>query len=196
MALLAAFLVTVSVGVVVLLSDGESGDPVADGPDAESPSEAEGDDPSTPVEVVDAGEHDPFGDGSEHPEDVAHLLDGDASTAWRTHGYYGDPALGGLKSGVGVWLDLGASHRVSEVTVTTSPPGGSFTLFAGDAPPPNGAAPAEWGEEVATVDRATAATSIELDEATEGQVWLVWFTSLPADGGEFRATVSDVRFEA
>lgn len=195
-ALLAALLVALGVGALLGLSGREPGDPVADEPDAESPSESDGDDPSTPLEVVDAGEHDPFGDGSEHPDDVANLLDENPSTAWRTHGYYGDPAMGGLKSGVGVWLDLGADHSVSEVTVNTTPPGGSFTLFAGDAPPPNGVAPGEWGEKAATVDRASGTTRIALDEATEAQVWLVWFTSLPADGGEFRATVSGVRFEA
>ncbi len=195
-ALLAALLAAVGVGALIGFGSEETDRPVADEPDAEASSADQDDDPPTPLEIVDAGEHDPFGDGSEHPEDVAHLLDGDTATAWRTHAYYGDPALGGLKSGVGVWLDLGESHRVSEVTVATSPPGGSFTLFAGGAPPPSGAAPSQWGQEAATVDRATGTTRVELDDVTDGRVWLVWFTSLPADGGEFRATVSDVRFEA
>lgn len=194
--LLATLLVAIGVGALIGLGGGETDRPVTDEPDADAPSADQGNDPPRPLEIVDAGEHDPFGDGSEHPEDVAHLLDGDGSTAWRTHGYYGDPALGGLKPGVGVWLDLGESHSVSEVTVATTPPGGSFTLFAGDTPPPNEAAPSQWGQEAATVDHTTGTTRVELDDVTDGRVWLVWFTSLPADGGEFRATVSDVHFEA
>jgi hypothetical protein len=80
--------------------------------------------------------------------------------------------------------------------VSTTNPGASFTVFVGDAPPDGDVAPEDWGTAVAEVAEAGDEQRIELEEATEGQVWMLWFTSLPQDGGRYRATVSEVRFEA
>lgn len=150
--------------------------------------------PGVPIEIVAGGDHDPFGSGEEYPDRVPNAYDGDPSTFWRTHLYRGDPELGGLKPGVGIWLDLGADHAVAEVVVSTTNPGGSFTVYAGDAPPSPGESPDDWGAPVASVEDAGAEERIELDVAVASRVWLLWFTSLPPDGDQFRATISDVGF--
>jgi eukaryotic-like serine/threonine-protein kinase len=145
------------------------------------------------VEVVGARDHDPFGSGEEHRAEVANAYDGDPTTAWQTQGYQGDPALGGLKSGVGIWLDLGQVKQVTAVDVTMTAPGASFTLYAGSRPPDPGEDPDDWGEVVAEVDDAGKRSDVMLDQPAEARVWLLWFTALPPDGPGFRASVSDVR---
>jgi eukaryotic-like serine/threonine-protein kinase len=163
--------------------DGDSGDEDDGGEDGAS----------TFVEIVDARDHDPFGSGEEHRGDVANAFDGDTTTSWQTQGYQGSPELGGLKPGVGIWLDLGDARQVDEVEVAMAAPGASFTLYAGSSPPDPGASPDGWGSAVAEVTGAEELTRLTLDEPTEGRVWLLWFTSLPPDGSVFRASVSDVR---
>jgi eukaryotic-like serine/threonine-protein kinase len=148
-----------------------------------------------PIAVVDGGDHDPFGSGDEHPAEVPNAFDGDRSTFWRTERYRGNPELGGLKPGVGIWLDLGAPLVVGTVVVSSPDPGAAFSVYAGDTPPAEGEAPDDWGRPVATVASAGEEERIELDGPTDARVWLLWFTSLPPDGDRFRATVSDVRFE-
>jgi eukaryotic-like serine/threonine-protein kinase len=187
-------LVAVAVVVLaVLLALG--GEPEGEGPGADDETAAE--DEAAAIEIVDGGDHDPFGSGGgEHGDRVPEAFDGDPETYWRTQQYRGNPQLGGLKPGVGIWLDLGEPHEVTDLVVSTTNPGASFTVFVGEAPPSGGEAPEDWGSAVADVSDAGAEQHVELEEPTEGQVWLLWFTSLPPDGGRFRATVSEVRFEA
>ncbi len=146
-----------------------------------------------PAEIVAGRDHDPFGSGDEHRADVPNAFDGDATTAWQTQGYRGSPELGGLKSGVGIWFDLGDEQQVTELEVAMATSGASFTVFAGASPPDPGADPEAWGRPVAEVNGAESQTTVTLDEPTEGRVWLLWFTSLPQDGSVYRATVSEVR---
>jgi eukaryotic-like serine/threonine-protein kinase len=185
----AVFVALAVVAVVVLLALGDDGDGQGSTTDDET-----GDEPAT-IQVVDGSDHDPFG-GGEHPDRVPEAFDDDPDTYWRTQQYRGNPELGGLKPGVGIWLDLGEPHPITDLVVSTTNPGASFTVFVGDAPPSGDVAPEDWGTAVAEVADAGDDERIELEEATEGQVWMLWFTSLPEDGGRYRATVSEVRFEA
>jgi eukaryotic-like serine/threonine-protein kinase len=187
-----ALLLATAIALVVAVGPGDDGAPVADGDgDADTEQTEEGE----ALAIVDGGDHDPFGNG-EHPDRVPEAYDGDPSTYWRTQQYRGNPELGGLKPGVGIWLDLGEPSEVAEVVVNTTNPGASFTVFVGDAPPGGGDAPEDWGTAVAEVTDAGEEERLALDEVTEGQVWMLWFTSLPPDGGRYRATVSEVRLEA
>jgi eukaryotic-like serine/threonine-protein kinase len=185
----AVFAALAVVAVVVLLALGDDGDG-----DRSATEDDTADEPTT-IQVVDGSDHDPFG-GGEHPDRVHEAFDDDPETYWRTQQYRGNPELGGLKPGVGIWLDLGEPHPVTDLVVSTTNPGASFTVFVGDAPPDGDVAPEDWGTAVAEVADAGDEQRIELEEATDGQVWMLWFTSLPQDGGRYRATVSEVRFEA
>ena len=48
----------------------------------------------------------------ENPDEAPNAIDGDAATSWTTSTYRGDPALGGLKPGVGLMVDLGKDQEV------------------------------------------------------------------------------------
>jgi eukaryotic-like serine/threonine-protein kinase len=185
-------LAVVAIGVLVTIGGTSDEPPAAEQGEDEAPEET-----ATTIEVAGGGDHDPFGSGGgEHGDRVSEAFDGDPGTYWRTQQYRGNPELGGLKPGVGIWLDLGEPHEVAELVVSTTNPGASFTVFAGDAPPSGEEAPEDWGTAVAEVSDAGDEQRIELEDPTEGQVWMLWFTRLPPDGDRYRATVSEVHFEA
>jgi hypothetical protein len=170
-------------------------DDTADGDEEVDEDDAPEPEPVGALEVVDARDHDPFGSGEEHRSDVPNVHDGDTGTSWQTSTYRGSPQLGGLKPGVGVWLDLGDVEEVTAIEIVTSAPGLDLSVYAADAPPDPSAAPEDWGRLVATVDDAQATTSLTFeDEPAEESVYLVWLTSLPADGGGFRGQLSEVGF--
>jgi eukaryotic-like serine/threonine-protein kinase len=168
----------------------------ADAPPDDVEATEEPDTGSGPIVIADAGDHDPFGSGDEHPDRVGDAFDGDPTTYWRTQGYRGSPELGGLKPGVGIWLQLEGDAPVAELTIATTNPGADLTVYAADAPPGPDAAPDEWGSPVAEISDAAADETLVFDDPVDARVWLLWFTSLPPDEGVFRATVSEVTFAA
>jgi eukaryotic-like serine/threonine-protein kinase len=147
------------------------------------------------IEPVDASDFDPYG-GGEHPGDIPNAYDGNPDTTWQTQ-RYNSAAFGNLKPGVGLYLDLGEPTAVRELQLALAPEGADLEVYAGDAVPSASGSfdPAEWGEQAARVEGAGTDTVIELDEAVEEQVWLIWFTSLPADGGGHRVSLSEITFQ-
>jgi len=106
----------------------------------------DGDRATGPVDVVEVQgaasfDPEPAGDGSEHPEEVANLIDGDPDTTWETEGY-DTSTFNGAKPGVGVILQLAEEVDVQDVMISTALPG--------------------WKVEVRSADRAAAT----LDEWT------------------------------
>ena len=152
----------------------------------------QGEDPGT-LAVQAGGDFDPFGDG-EHPQDVSNAFDGDPGTTWQTQ-RYNSAALGGLKPGVGMWVDLGAPSTVTRIDLTLQPDGASLAIYAANDPLPgdvgSGWEPGDWGTRVAEASSAATAESFELDDV-EARYVLLWFTSLPPDGGGHRVHVSDI----
>ena len=71
----------------------------------------------------------PPGDGAERPGTVPGAVDDDPATAWETE-RYDSAALGGLKAGVGLLVDLGAPTQVDRVELLDLEPTGStgFTV--------------------------------------------------------------------
>jgi putative peptidoglycan lipid II flippase len=142
--------------------------------------------PSQPVAFEATGAFDPFGDGSEHDDDVGLMTDGQSATAWRTERYF-DP-LQLIKPGVGATFSIDGT--VSTVTIEGSP--GTAIVLAWS--PGSPAAFDEWqqlGSVVLTGDPATVEVSPKA-----GGTWLLWLTDLPAqDGGEYHyATLAEVGF--
>jgi hypothetical protein len=140
---------------------------------------------------VTATDFDPQGDdGSERPEDVANVVDGDPDTSWSTLTYRQQFGAAGLKDGVGVVLDLGQSRAVQQVDLTVVGRTG-VSLYVADAAPTtvDGLTPAASG----TVGRPGRAASgrISLPQAAGGRYVLVWLTSLPAADGGFRGEIVD-----
>ena len=147
----------------------------------------------TAVSVQDGGDFDPFGDG-EHPQDIPNAFDGDPDTTWQTQ-RYNSADLGGLKPGVGMWVDLGEPSAVGRIDLALRPEGAALAVYAAtDAPPGDvgsGWQPGDWGTRVAETPSASTSESFELEDV-EARYVLLWFTSLPADGGGHRVHVSDI----
>ena len=146
-----------------------------------SPSAASGS--GAPLVIARTVDFDPFGDHSEHPEDVGLAIDGNPSTFWETEGYH-SPTLD--KPGVGLVFDLGRSERVTGFRLQTPLPGWSFQVKVGDA---------------VSVDQMrnaspvlTAETSMPLQQLTPttGRYVLVWITrAVAAPDGENRAEIGE-----
>jgi serine/threonine-protein kinase len=139
----------------------------------------------TAVELVAANVYDPPpGDGRENDGDVPDATDGDPATAWQTEGYT-TSTFGNLKDGVGIVLDAGRPVELDALTVVSDSPG-----FAADVQA--GASSSGPFEPVSSTQTISGRTTFQLAASTPRRYYLVWITSLVADGGRFRARISEV----
>jgi serine/threonine-protein kinase len=76
--------------------------------------------------------YDPYGSNGEHDAEASRATDGDASTYWPTESYRTAPELG--KQGVGLVLDAGRSLQLHRLGFSTSTPGLTAEIRAGDSP--------------------------------------------------------------
>lgn len=144
---------------------------------------------ATPFEQLAAVDFDPQGAAprEENPDLVPLAIDGDTSTSWRTATYRQNFGPGGLKSGVGLVVDLGATRGVREVAVAVEGGQTDLAAFVTQTSPTGVADLSPVGE--ASGDGELL---ISLDEAVSGQYVTVWLTSLPAVDGGFRGVISEV----
>ena len=138
---------------------------------------------------ITARDFDPQGeDLQEFPELAALAVDGDPETAWRTQTYLQQLGPAGLKTGVGLVLDLGAGGEVGEVDLTLGGEPTGVSVYVTDAAPRGvrGLTPVA----TATVDGTEG--EIALDEPATGRYVTVWLTALPPVDGGFRGAVAEV----
>ncbi|HEX2360780.1 MAG TPA: protein kinase family protein [Jiangellaceae bacterium] len=145
-----------------------------------------------PIAIAAATDFDPppAGSGDENPDDTSLAIDGDTGTAWNTLTYY-DP-LEVQKPGVGLFVDLGSSVAVS---------GLNLRLASADADLEIRAAPGTAVEPPRSIDDWTVVAElsdtsetvpVSLEAPVTTRYVLVWFTRLPAEGGDFRGGVAEV----
>ena len=147
---------------------------------------------SAAVPVARARDFDPPpGDGSENPEQVALAIDGNPGTAWMTD-HYRTADFGGLKHGVGLWVELAQQARTAQVTISSPVPGWSFQLWSSSSPPAGsapsagaagGPLPATDGTTTFTVGPGGKVTVSLTPVVTKGL--LIWITGLAPSGGQF-----------
>ena len=90
--------------------------------------------PAVPIDLtkVPIRDFDPSpGDGSESSDQVQNAVDLDATTAWNTTRYK-SAALGGLKPGVGLLLDLGKPTTLHSIQIGFTAPGTTVELRTAD----------------------------------------------------------------
>ena len=120
---------------------------------------------------------------------------GGGSTAWETFSYEGNPALGGLKDGVGLLLDLGGVQKVQQVTVALQGTGTALELRA--APKTASVPPAESAQDYRLLETVTDAGSravFRLEQPRPARYLLLWLTSLPPeDSDSYRGKVAEVK---
>lgn len=147
----------------------------------------------TPLKIVGASDFDPEGDPPrENPGQVPLAIDGNPATAWHTLVYRGDPHVGGIKSGVGLVVDLGSDQTVSSVELTLL---GSPTELEIHATPPGVSDPPV---ELADAPRilgftATGTTArIPVSPSIRTRYLVIWLTKLPAVPKGFQGAIAEV----
>jgi len=187
-----ALCLLVLVACVIAFNLGRGKTPLGTSPEppatsaSRSPSESAA--TAAPITGVTARDFDPQGsDLSENPDEAGLAVDGNPSTSWQTSRYDQQFGPGGLKTGVGLVLDLGADHDVSAVDLTTlgSPTGVQIYVTSQDPTNLQGAKVA--GESTLDGSRGT----VSLDPAVGGRYVVVWLTQLPTAPGGFRGGVAE-----
>ncbi len=131
----------------------------------------------------------PPGNGEENSDRSGLAVDGDRSTAWTTKRYLQQFGPGGLKSGVGLTLDLGAPRDLSEVRVLLR--GGATDLQLRTAEQPGGAL--EDYQLVKEQTNVDGRAVLRPTEAVTARYVLIWLTKLPTvDGSGFRGSIAEV----
>jgi hypothetical protein len=176
--------------VVVAFNLGRGRTPLGAVPEPE-PSPTRTQEPSgapTPLTGVTGRDFDPEGDPPEENRELAPLaVDGDPATSWRTMTYEQDLGPGGLKSGVGLILDLGRVREVAaaDLVLVGAPTG--LSLYVTNRAPTS----VEDLDPAAAVD-AEARERVTLDEPAPGRFVTVWLTSIPSVDGGFRGEIAEV----
>ncbi len=137
-----------------------------------------------------AADFDPQGQPpEENPADARLAVDGDLGTAWSTSSYndqLGPPP--GLKTGVGLVIDLGENRRVTEVDLALGGSPTDVSLYLTDDPPNGVVGLTPIASETAGDDQV----AIPVSRPAQGRYLIVWLTSLPPSGDQFRGSVAEV----
>lgn len=148
--------------------------------------------PPTPVAVqltiVGARDYDPEGDNAESSDEVAAIWDGNTATVWSTE-LYKDRDVGGLKSGVGLVVDLGAPKQIQSVEVIAQEGDWSGQVYASNSVPPELAG---WGPARFNGGGLPTNARLVLQPGPKVQNVLIWITDLPPSR-PYRLRVAEVR---
>lgn len=183
-------LVVLAIASAYSLSQGRNpldfGEPTPAESSASTSAAAAAAEPLTDLVAID---FDPQGDPPEENPDVAPLaVDGNPDTAWRTQIYKQQLGPGGIKSGVGLVIDLGSAAEITAVRVQFEGAPTTVRLYVSDdeVTELTGRRPVAEG----------VADGTELELALEapvtGRYVVVWLTSLPKVAGGFRSRVAEV----
>lgn len=141
--------------------------------------------PATAASILD-----PEGDGTELAG-AALAIDGKAETVWQPDGYR-SADFGGIKSGMGVVVDLGKATDVQEVVVALSASGASLELHGAAA---RGSTIGAYPALAESVGNAPAEVTFALPDAVNTRFLVVWITELPraAEGANpYRVGVGEI----
>ena len=139
---------------------------------------------AAPLRIAAVTALDPEGDGVS-PRGVERTVDGDPATSWSSE-RYNSASFGGLKSGIGLLVDLGADVDVTSVVLTDAGEGGRVELRN---------APTGGYEGSVPVAEAAAGGVATLTPQTpvRTRTVLLWVTQLPTTDGQARLTVSELQ---
>jgi serine/threonine-protein kinase len=147
----------------------------------------------TAIPLAEATDFDPIGGDGELASETPKAIDEDpAGTAWVSE-HYDTEDFGGLKDGVGIYVETEAPVEPVAMQVTTAEGGWAGDVYATADDPPTTLE--GWGEPIGQVPNADTETRIPLQVAGPSQYFLLWFTSLPSstdDTARFRAEVGDI----
>ncbi|MBX5469644.1 MAG: serine/threonine protein kinase [Thermoleophilaceae bacterium] len=129
----------------------------------------------------------PGGDGQEHPDDVANVLDGNPSTAWTTE-QYENGAFPPEKTGVGLYVDAGRPVLARELDLTADPGGFEAAVYATSARPVPSSV--EGWRQLSGSQLVGGSAQFRLSAGgARYRDYLIWITKLPRGG---RAGIGEV----
>lgn len=145
---------------------------------------------------------DPEADGGNNEENPGQLTlahDNLPETAWTTLRYIGNPALGGLKTGVGVVVDLGQVVDVGRLTLNLqgSPTNVQVLIPTNGADDSGAPAPMRSIEDWTVIAKKDGAgegeTTLTPASVAKTRYVLVYLTSLPNIGGDgYRGAIAEI----
>ncbi|GAB3917385.1 hypothetical protein GCM10027613_17570 [Microlunatus endophyticus] len=153
-----------------------------------------------PLTIATAHDFDPAkgnppqgGNGQENPNLVKYAYDGNKTTDWHTLSYIGSPKFGLLKKGVGIVFDLGSAKPVSEVKVQLTGNGTDLQLRVPRTDPASTddadmESLKSW-RTVAQQEGAGSSATLKPDEQIQTRYVLVFLTSLPKEGANYRGGI-------
>ena len=147
----------------------------------------------TPYSIVGAHDFDPEGDPpTENPEQARLAVDGNPATGWQTQRYLDDPRLGGIKSGVGLILDLGAQRTVGSVELRLKGTPTGFEVYT--TPPGVDDLPVNLSDTRRLTGMSASVENpvVRFDPAVQTRYVVIWLTRLPAVPGGFRGEIDEV----
>jgi eukaryotic-like serine/threonine-protein kinase len=136
------------------------------------------------------------------PQEVRHedrVADGDVTQGWETDRYNQNFKVGGYKEGMGILIDLGGDHHVSDVKVDLSAQGASAEVRTGTSDPGQTAADDQKiyrqytrvGTPIS--DGGTTMAFAEFDPNKTYRYLLVWITSMPrVDDGRYQIGIQEI----
>ncbi|MFC0029761.1 protein kinase family protein [Micromonospora chaiyaphumensis] len=133
-ALLAVALVGLLIGISALGDDKDPRQEPVGQPSSSAPAGGGTSAPAAPVRkltIQDVRIIDPDSRDRAEVRDAEKVIDGDPNEGWETQSYRNNGKFGGLKDGMGIWIDLGAPHTVKSIQATLSSTGASAELRAG-----------------------------------------------------------------
>jgi hypothetical protein len=123
----------------------------------------------------------------EHPTEAPLVIDRNPATGWQTMTYAQNFGAGGLKTGVGVILDLGAVKPVNEVALTMVGTPTTVQVFITRTTPTGVSGLSPAGTATLTSTHGT----VTISPAASGRFVTIWLTSLPAADGGFRGEIAE-----
>jgi hypothetical protein len=176
------------------------GSPPNSAPPAQSPSSSSSP-PSAAASVVltpvSANSFDALGDngGNEDGGGAKNAIDNNPSTFWHTDYYFTYPALGNLKKGTGLILDMGKQVRLSQVVVQFG--ASCCTDVEIEIGNDNTPVPSALNSftKVASSTTAHGSTTFDVSSTTTGRYVLIWITRLPplaGTGNQYEAQIYNV----
>jgi len=190
-----ALLVAMAAVLAFYVGRQTAGDPAAGDADGSSDPSSNVAVASRPLEIRAVSDFDPEGgDLSENTEDAPNAVDGEPTTSWTTS-QYTSPKLGGLKSGVGLLLDLGGPKTVTALEISF---GDAPTRYEVRATPPDATGPPTQLSQLNPLVKGKAGKSakVSLGSPVTTQFLLVWLTRLPEEApGLYRGVIKDIAVE-
>ena len=123
------------------------------------------------------------GHPADNPQDAANTITGNSATFWSTD-VYASPAFGGLYNGIGLAADLGSSHKLGYLQVTSPSVGWSGAVYVSDKAIPSGQPASVWGQPLSTATGVSGSHTFSLG-GRSGRYVLFLITNLgPSDRTE------------